>query len=1404
MKGLFSRRSRRHGLDPRELLRTIFAFVQARNWDESRRVAEEHPELLTDEADELMGHLVEAAHTQGDKNGERILEEHRALLRRCKELGAEAAFAEKTGTSGQSFPPEGVPEEARQFLEAMATLSPEQRESLEDVFAQVRAAGVSSPEEVEAFFDAHPDLRAALEEALSDTAGGTGISIPPEFREALRRSQEALQRYLRTSDQTALDDAATAWDHILHHAAFTSAPERFQLTALNEAGRVFLRRYWAGGHLDDLNQSLTCWLQAVQRMPPDSPDLPFVLNNLGAGLRDRYTHTGRLEDLEEAIRVYQQAIQRTPPDSPNLPSILNNLGNGLRERYAHTGRLEDLEEAIRVCQRAVQRTPHDSPDLALHLNNLGAGLHTRYAHTGRLEDLERAIRAYRRAVQRTPSDSPDLALHLNNLGAGLRDRYVRTGRLEDLEETIRTCQQAVQRTPPGSPDLPRYLNNLGNGLSERYARTGRLEDLEEAIRTCHQAVQRAPSDSPDLPGYLNNLGTGLSERYARTGRLEDLEEAIRTCHQAVQRTPPASPDLPRYLSNLGGGLRARYAHTGRLEDLEKAIRVYQRVVQLTHQDSPDIPSILSNLGIGLRDRYAHTGRLEDLEEAIRVYRRAVQLAHQDSPELPGYLNNLGGGLRDRYAHTGRLEDLEETIRACQQAVQLAPPDSPEFPGFLNNLGTGLSVRYARTGRLEDLEEAIRVYERVVQITPQDSPGLALHLNNLGAGLRDRYVRTGRLEDLEKAIHICQRAVQRTPSDSPNLPRYLNNLGNGLRDRYIRTERLEGLEEAIRVYQRVIQLIPPDSPDLSSILNNLGAGLHARYVHTGRLEDLEEAIRTCQQAVQRTPPDSPNFPAFLNNLGTGLRDRYIRTGRLEDLEEATGIYQQSLAAMDRAFLLSPVAYQLGQQTQWAGLIARAVETHRQAGKVAQALTIAEGNKSRLLTVLLGRGDLPVPPAIPRDLVRRERTRTQRLAALDAADLARHGRTTLAGEGAARQQRLQHRKALVDQLQVLWQEMEGYGSVARDYVALRKGDRPAWKDLAHLAGDLGNDTALLSLFTTGVRTLLFVLRAGMDAPEVVHVALSTDELRYDYLSNYVDEIVNRRVHRAAGRPFTHRWQGLGQRLLAPVAPLLDDIGHLVVIPEGLFHLLPLHALPLDADGETLLDRFTISYIPAASVLDRLRRREPIVAGETTALGYTSADPSTERGQAERDLFLGEAQDVADQLRVQPLLDAEADAAHLRDALRERTLRLVHLSCHGWFDPEDPLQSGVRLADGPFTARQWMELRFRADLVTLSACQTGMSGSLGGDEMAGLSQALLYAGASSLLLGLWSVDARTTAALMVDFYQRLWDKKGVKRTDEATALRKAALALREGHLLPPSEDLDPSDPYYWAPFVLVGDWR
>jgi len=102
---------------------------------------------------------------------------------------------------------------------------------------------------------------------------------------------------------------------------------------------------------------------------------------------------------------------------------------------------------------------------------------------------------------------------------------------------------------------------------------------------------------------------------------------------------------------------------------------------------------------------------------------------------------------------------------------------------------------------------------------------------------------------------------------------------------------------------------------------------------------------------------------------------------------------------------------------------------------------------------------------------------------------------------------------------------------------------------------------------------------------------------------------------------------------------------------------------------------------------------------------------------------------------------------------------------------------------------KLRLPGSLVTLSACETGYNAVEVGDELIGLMRAFFYAGASSLILSMWSVDAPTTMDLMAAFYKSV--RRGESRAD---ALRTAALTIRESR----------SHPFYWAPFVLLGDWQ
>ncbi len=160
------------------------------------------------------------------------------------------------------------------------------------------------------------------------------------------------------------------------------------------------------------------------------------------------------------------------------------------------------------------------------------------------------------------------------------------------------------------------------------------------------------------------------------------------------------------------------------------------------------------------------------------------------------------------------------------------------------------------------------------------------------------------------------------------------------------------------------------------------------------------------------------------------------------------------------------------------------------------------------------------------------------------------------------------------------------------------------------------------------------------------------------------------------------------------------------------------------------------------------------------------------------------VADLLGVPPLVgDAVTNAAlSVLESAGEDAPDLIHLACHGVFDADQPMRSGILLAPSPgghlneaiLTAEQVYSLRLRARLVTLSACQSGLSVSAPGEELFGLSRAFMYAGAATVLVSLWPVDDLSTGLLMKSFYKRLLGKEGEAPARPADALQQAQLEL------------------------------
>jgi CHAT domain-containing protein len=250
-------------------------------------------------------------------------------------------------------------------------------------------------------------------------------------------------------------------------------------------------------------------------------------------------------------------------------------------------------------------------------------------------------------------------------------------------------------------------------------------------------------------------------------------------------------------------------------------------------------------------------------------------------------------------------------------------------------------------------------------------------------------------------------------------------------------------------------------------------------------------------------------------------------------------------------------------------------------------------------------------------------------------------------------------------------------------------------------------------------------------------------------------------------------LFKELLAPVWSRIEG-RRLIVVPHGPLHYVPFHALHTGTHYVT--DSCVVSYAPSASIFATCQQQPE--GGGQGALVLGVPDEQAPLIEAEARAVAGALTDA------RLFVGGQATEQILRT--RGRDCRILHIASHGYFRPQNPMFSGIRLGDAYLNVYDLYRLRLRADLVTLSGCATGANVAAAGDELLGITRGLFCAGATTLLLSLWNVHDESTSSLMTHLYQRV-----AAGTAPVTALRDTMLALRAEY----------PHPYHWAPFVATG---
>jgi CHAT domain-containing protein len=328
-----------------------------------------------------------------------------------------------------------------------------------------------------------------------------------------------------------------------------------------------------------------------------------------------------------------------------------------------------------------------------------------------------------------------------------------------------------------------------------------------------------------------------------------------------------------------------------------------------------------------------------------------------------------------------------------------------------------------------------------------------------------------------------------------------------------------------------------------------------------------------------------------------------------------------------------------------------------------------------------------------------------------------------------------------------------------------------EIPAIAARLGADESLVDYYLQGDDLYAFVLHGT----SVRGTKLSAKGLDEDVRA-FRDAIDHRSPQTA------QLSRKLFDRLIAPLVGSLP--GHdLTIAPHGALHYLPFAAL---SDGEhDLIDRFSVRLVPSASTLLYLKTDTPAKRGRLLALG------NPDLGERKYDLPNAQTEAVAIAALFpdsRALIRADASKSAVKELANG--FSMLHFATHGRFDSGSPLSSGLYLAkgsepDGVLTVGDLYSLRWDVDLVTLSACETGLGKIANGDDVIGLTRGFLYAGSRSIVASLWEVDDAATSHLMQSFYRNL------EGHNKREALRLAQIETRQ--LYP--------QPWYWAAFNILG---
>jgi CHAT domain-containing protein/Tfp pilus assembly protein PilF len=907
-------------------------------------------------------------------------------------------------------------------------------------------------------------------------------------------------------------------------------------------------------------------------------------------------------------------------------------------------------------------------------------------------------------------------------------------------------------------------------FNDRGANLGRLGNEEEALKSLNEAfkIYEKHHDRRGQASVFNNIAF----QHLRAGRYRLASEILRKALPLRRAENDRASE-----ANLFNNIAASFDEIGEtreaLDGYQEALRIWEEL-----NTQGDLPNSIETLATGFNNVAIAHDKLGEWQRAFENYEKALSLYGPNPPVAAAYtLDNIG----ELYAVLGQSRRaLEYYLKAKSLAEG---KDSRVEAIILNHLGEFYISQ-------NDLAAALACFERILKLR-KDYPGQANALTNIGSIYARQNKREKALESYDSALKLLEGG-----EDRRGLAFTLQKVGEARLLLNDTNKALEALNRALPIWRAIT-----DKRGEASTLYTIARIERDR-------ENLAQALDSSKQAIN-----------IIETLRTKVTSQRLRS--------------------------SFFATQQSHYDLHINIRMRQYEIDKSLEHVAAALEASEQSRARSLVDTLSEAGANLYQGVSNDLINQEREAQQKLndkARIQTNILSRkHSKNEAENIEKEVNQAIAEYDAIRDKIK----------KSSPAYAQLTHAQSLTLSEIQQLLDD---ETLLLEYFLGDEKSYLWLVSrtsiSGFDSLPKRSEIENRSKAFYEELIKLTSRLNDPRTR---GRQRKDRAAStsvdpvaLSQLLIGPIA---DKIGkkRLIIVGDGVLHYLPFGALPspLQASDRSqrtvasartpyLIEEHEIVYLPSASVLSILRSEtanrkpaplsvaviaNPVFTSDDRRLNTVkqkSAPPSANSNlNARRRLRSGlqlvplpetetEALDIKNIIgdnRTRILKDFEANRATVMQ-LQKQQYRIIHFATHGDLDTDHPELSAIVLSlfdsqgrdlkeEGFLRLHDIYNMKLPADLIVLSACETGLGQMLKGEGLIGLTRGFMHAGSPRVVASLWRVEDLGTSELMKRFYQHM--ARG--SMSPPSALRQAQIEMLRHRRW--------NAPYFWAGFVLQGEW-